>query len=182
MPRLAEEAGRRSAALPDEPDPTTGSTGTRAERQATALAVADGDGRALRLVLRLSALDLRPLPTAVSCARLHARQIVREWGFPAIATDCELIVSELVTNAVTHGARIVTSADLPPVRLRLTGRTRGVCVEVWDSSDDMPRLRTDPLNEEPCGRGLLLVAGIASRWGAYRTAGGGKCVFAVLGS
>jgi anti-sigma regulatory factor (Ser/Thr protein kinase) len=159
----------------------TGRAVTVAEHQATAPAVA-GDGPALHLVLRLSALDLRPLPTAVPCARLQALQVVREWGFPAIATDCELIVSELVTNAVTHGARNVTAADLSPVRLRLTGRARGVCVEVWDSSDDMPRLRSESLSEEPGGRGLLLVAAIASRCGAYRTVGGGKCVFAVLGS
>jgi anti-sigma regulatory factor (Ser/Thr protein kinase) len=134
------------------------------------------------LGLRMSGLDLRPLPAAVPSARLHTRHVVCEWGFPGIAADCELIVSELITNAVTHGSRIVPAADLPPVRLRLTRRTRGVRVEVWDPSDDMPRLRSDSLTEEPGGRGLLLVAGIASSWGAYRTEGGGKCVFAVLAS
>ena len=127
---------------------------------------------ALHPVLRLSALDLRPLPGAVPSARLHARFVLREWGFPAIAPDCELIVSELVTNAVTHGARVVTAADLPPVRLRLTGRARGIQIEVWDASDEMPQMHCDPLSEEPGGRGLVLVAAIASRWGAYRTAGG----------
>jgi anti-sigma regulatory factor (Ser/Thr protein kinase) len=181
MPRLAEEAARRPEDLGDEPSPT-GYAVTAAEHQVAAPAAAGGDGPAFRLVLSLSALDLRPLPTAVPCARLHARQVVLEWGFPAIAADCELIVSELVTNAVTHGTSTVTAADLPPVRLRLTGRARGVCVEVWDPSDDMPVLQPDPLGEEPGGRGLSLVAAIARRWGAYRTAGGGKCVFAVLGS
>jgi anti-sigma regulatory factor (Ser/Thr protein kinase) len=138
-------------------------------------------GPALHIVFRLSALDLRPLPGAVPSAG-HARHVVSEWGFPAIATDCELIVSELVSNAVTHGARAVAAAGLPPVRLRLSGRARGVRIEVWDSGNEMPRLRSDPLGEEPGGRGLLLVAAIASRWGAYRTKGGGKCVFAVLGA
>jgi hypothetical protein len=45
----------------------------------------------------------------------------------------------------------------------------------------MPRLRP-ALNEVPGGRGLVLVAGLASQWGAYRTEGGGKTVFAVIGA
>ena len=139
-------------------------------------------GPADRALLRLSALDLRPLPGAVPSARLHARFLVREWGFGAIAADCELLVAELVTNAVTHGARVLTAADLPPVRLRLTGRARGVQIEVWDASDEMPQMRPDALAEEPGGRGLALVAALSSRWGAYRTRGGGKVVFAVVGT
>lgn len=134
-----------------------------------------------RTLQRLSALDLRPLPGAVPSARLHARLVTCEWGFPAIAADCELIVAELVTNAIRHGASTATAADLP-VRLRLTGRTRGVRIEVWDACDEMPQLRPDPPSEEPGGRGLILVAALASRWGAYRTEGGGKCVWAACGA
>jgi anti-sigma regulatory factor (Ser/Thr protein kinase) len=134
------------------------------------------------LVLRMSALDLRPLPGAVPSARLHTRFVVREWGFPAIAADCELIVAELVTNAVAHGTRVVTAADLPPVRLRLTGRARGVQIEIWDAGEEMPQMRSGPPDEdEPGGRGLVLIAALISRWGAYRTKGGGKVVFAVVG-
>jgi anti-sigma regulatory factor (Ser/Thr protein kinase) len=140
-------------------------------------------GRARDLVLRMSALDLRPLPGAVPSARLHARCVAREWGFAAIAADCELIVAELVTNAITHGTRGPGTADLPPVRLRLTGRARGIRIEVWDAGEEMPQLRSDPPGEdEPGGRGLVLVAALSSRWGAYRTKGGGKCVFAVCGA
>jgi len=149
---------------------------------ANAEPVMRGSGPAAVYVLRLSALDLRPLPTAVPCARLHARQVIREWGFPAIAADCELITAEIVTNAITHGTTPSGSADLPPVRLRLSGRTGGVQIEVWDGSEEMPRLRSDPLGEEPGGRGLVLVAAIATRWGAYRTRGGGKCVWALIGA
>jgi anti-sigma regulatory factor (Ser/Thr protein kinase) len=140
-----------------------------------------GSGPAIDIVLRHSALDLRPLPSAVPSARLHAKFVICEWGFPAIASDCELLVAELVTNAVTHAARVVTAADLPPVRLRLSGRGRGVQIEVWDASSEMPQLHSDPLSEEPGGRGLVLVAGLASRWGAYRTEGGGKCTWAMIG-
>jgi anti-sigma regulatory factor (Ser/Thr protein kinase) len=139
-------------------------------------------GTAPFVLLRVSALDLRPLPGAVPSARLHARFVVCEWGFPALAADCELVVSELVTNAVRHGGGTVTAAGLPPVRLRLTGRAREVVVEVWDAGEEMPRLCCDPVSEEPGGRGLVLVAAVASRWGAYRTEGGGKCVWAACGA
>ncbi len=140
-------------------------------------------GSAAHFVLRLSALDLRPLPGAVPSARLHARFVVREWGIPAIAPDCELIVSELVTNAVTHGTRRPGTGDLPPVRLRLAGRARGIQIEVWDACDEMPQMPADPPGgDEPGGRGLVLVAALSSRWGAYRTRGGGKVVFAVCGA
>ncbi len=46
----------------------------------------------------------------------------------------------------------------------------------------MPQIRPDPLSDEPGGRGLVLVAALSSRWGAYRTRGGGKVVFAVTGA
>ena len=47
-----------------------------------------------------SVLVIVALPTATPCARLHARTIAREWGLGALADTIELIVSELVTNAV----------------------------------------------------------------------------------
>jgi hypothetical protein len=54
--------------------------------------VPDGDaGAALRPVLRLSALDLAPLDTAVPSVRLHARHVVNEWGMTDMASDCELV-------------------------------------------------------------------------------------------
>ena len=46
-----------------------------------------------------SYLELGALPTAVPCARLHARHLLWEWGLNGLAADTELLVSELVTNA-----------------------------------------------------------------------------------
>jgi anti-sigma regulatory factor (Ser/Thr protein kinase) len=132
-----------------------------------------GPGR--RLVLRMSALDLPPLPCAVPAAREHARDVTAGWGFAALARNCELLVAELVTNAVTHGTP-PAAGGVTPVRLRLTALPRGVRIEVRDASDQMPRMRCDPLAEG--GRGLILVAAIAARWGACPAPRGGKCVFA----
>jgi anti-sigma regulatory factor (Ser/Thr protein kinase) len=131
-------------------------------------------------VLRLSALDMAPLDTAVPSARLHARHVVREWGMASLAADCELIVAELVTNAIQAGRRLPGMTVPQPVRLRLTGRPLGVQVEVWDASDAMPEPGRKRPGDEPGGWGLVLVAALAARWGTYRTVGGGKCVWAVL--
>jgi serine/threonine-protein kinase RsbW len=130
--------------------------------------------------LRHAALDLAPLPTAVPCARLHARCVLREWGLPDIAGDAELVISELVTNAIRAAAGITGPAGTPPVRLRLTARPHGVRIEVWDASSDMPQPGPAEPHDGPGGRGLIIVAALAARHGAYATDGGGKCVFAVI--
>lgn len=116
-----------------------------------------------------SYLELGALPTAVPCARLHARHLLREWGLNDLASSGELLVSELVTNAVQVTAGHPTHA---PVRLRLSGDATRVLIEVWDADprppaprdlgeDDLPDL------EEKGGRGLFLVATLSTRWGWY---------------
>ena len=45
-------------------------------------------------------LTLGALPTAAGCARLHARNVISGWGQAALADNVELVVSELVTNAI----------------------------------------------------------------------------------
>src|SRR5580704_9714485 len=53
---------------------------------------------------RRSYLELGALPTAVPCARGHARLVVGEWGLAAMAETIELLVSELVTNGLRASA------------------------------------------------------------------------------
>jgi anti-sigma regulatory factor (Ser/Thr protein kinase) len=129
---------------------------------------------------RHSALDLRPLPSAVPSARLHARHVFREWGHAAIAPDGELIVSEFVTNAIAASLSLPEEAGPPPVRLRLTDRPRGVQIEVWDALSRMPQRGPDPVPAAEGGRGLVLVEALSTRWGAYPAAGGGKVVWATV--
>jgi len=52
-----------------------------------------------------SHLVLGALPSAVPCARLHAKLVLAEWGLKALAETAELLVSELVTNAVRRFTR-----------------------------------------------------------------------------
>ncbi|MER6925487.1 ATP-binding protein, partial [Streptomyces spiralis] len=95
-------------------------------------------------------------PAAVATARsLTARQL-RTWAMDDELFSTELIVSELVTNAIRYAA--------PPVRLRLIC-DRTLSVEVSDSSSAAPYLRHARTTDEG-GRGLLLVSQFAQRWGS----------------
>jgi len=134
-----------------------------------------------------SALVLGALPSAVSCARLHARNVMYEWGLQATAEAVELVVSELMTNAVlaTTGVdgrpRYANDlAGLPEVHVRLFSVRARVIVEVWDASSGAPEPKhAEP--EEPGGRGLMLVETLSERWG-WRVVPGwaGKVVWAEL--
>jgi anti-sigma regulatory factor (Ser/Thr protein kinase) len=127
------------------------------------------------------------LPTAVACARLHARNVMYEWGLATIADSVELVVSELVTNAVcastgsdgrpVYGAK----TGLSSVRLRLFSDRTHVLIEVWDQDPGMPISKAARPDDES-GRGLMLVEGLCDRWGCgASTSGNGKLVWAELG-
>src|ERR1019366_2892611 len=122
-------------------------------------------------------LEFGALPGAVPCARLHARQLIWEWGLTALTDSVEILVSELVTNAV-HAAR---SLELPsPVRLWLLSDKAQVLILVWDASPQSPA-RVDADDEAESGRGLLLVETISDQWGSFPAREtGGKAVWAVL--
>lgn len=142
-------------------------------------------GAAFHMILRLSALDLRPLPTAVPSARLHTRHVLAEWNLGDSAEAAELVVSELVTNAAQAATEAAAGAEPAPVRLRLSARSDGtrlsaVQVEVWDPAPQMPETRHDTPPDEPGGRGLVIVEAVTDRWGIYRARDGGKVVWALI--
>ncbi|MFE6823645.1 SpoIIE family protein phosphatase [Streptomyces sp. NPDC057690] len=101
-------------------------------------------------------------PAAVAGVRARATRQVEAWGLGDLAMTSELIVSELVTNAVCYAT--------PPIRLRLILDARLTC-EVSDASSTAPRLRHARIMDEG-GRGLFLVAQLAHRWGSRYTADG----------
>jgi anti-sigma regulatory factor (Ser/Thr protein kinase) len=110
------------------------------------------------------------LPAAVTspcAARRFVRDRLVDWGVPELTDSVELMVSELVTNAIVHArseARLVARQD---------GRTLRVEVEDW--GDGAPVLR-EPGPECPSGRGLRFVDALADAWGASATTDG-KCVW-----
>jgi anti-sigma regulatory factor (Ser/Thr protein kinase) len=124
-----------------------------------------------------SFLELGALPGAVPCARLHARHVLREWGLSTLSENVELLVSELVTNAVRVSQSMEQSF---PVRLRLLSDRAQVLILVWDASSQPP-IRTDPGEEDESGRGLVLVEAISERWDWGATPEtGGKMVWCLV--
>ncbi|WP_328296932.1 SpoIIE family protein phosphatase [Streptomyces sp. NBC_00435] len=102
-------------------------------------------------------------PTSVGVVRARAVEKLEEWGLSELAFGTELVLSELVTNAIRHGGA--------PVRVRLLNDGRLLTCEVSDSSSTSPHLRYAATTDEG-GRGLFLVAQIGGRWGTRYTPAG----------
>ncbi|MPY57018.1 SpoIIE family protein phosphatase [Streptomyces spongiae] len=111
--------------------------------------------------------DLPSDPAMVATARQHASEQLTLWGLDEAAFVTELVVSELVTNAIRYGGS--------PIQLRLI-RDRSLICEVSDASSTSPHLRRARTYDEG-GRGLLLVAQLTDRWGT-RPSGTGKTIWA----
>ncbi|MEU3111411.1 SpoIIE family protein phosphatase [Streptomyces albidoflavus] len=105
---------------------------------------------------------LDPDPAAPGRARRLARAALARWGLEELTDSVELLVSEVVTNAVRYASR--------PVTLRLL-RTDVLRVEVGDDVPQLPRLRQARATDEG-GRGLYLVNRVARRWDATRLSNG----------
>ncbi|RLL68732.1 ATP-binding SpoIIE family protein phosphatase [Streptomyces sp. Z26] len=98
-------------------------------------------------------------PRSVSRARELARDQLTAWQLGDLADTTELLVSELVTNALRHGEG--------EIRLRLLLDRTLVC-EVWDAGLVQPRRRRARATDEG-GRGLQLVGLLSEAWGSRRT-------------
>ncbi|MEV6678895.1 SpoIIE family protein phosphatase [Streptomyces erythrochromogenes] len=105
---------------------------------------------------------LDPDPAVVADARHLVLAQLTAWDLDELSFSTELIVSELVTNAIRHAGG--------PVRLRLIRADTLTC-EVSDSSNTQPRMRRARSSEEG-GRGLYIVAQLSHRWGSRYTMGG----------
>ncbi|MFF7355957.1 SpoIIE family protein phosphatase [Streptomyces filipinensis] len=116
---------------------------------------------------RVATWDVPPDPAEVAVLRQAAGAQLTAWGLDEAAFVTELVVSELVTNAIRYGE--------PPIQLRLI-RDRALICEVSDASSTSPHLRRAHAYDEG-GRGLLLVAQLTQRWGSRQT-GRGKTIWA----
>ncbi|QHC25626.1 SpoIIE family protein phosphatase [Streptomyces sp. GS7] len=103
--------------------------------------------------------SLAPEARSVARARELARDQLTDWGLQALVDTTELLVSELVTNALRHGHG--------EIRLRLLLDRTLVC-EVWDADLAQPRRRRARDTDEG-GRGLQLVGLLSQGWGSRRT-------------
>ncbi|MFF7768761.1 SpoIIE family protein phosphatase [Streptomyces massasporeus] len=108
---------------------------------------------------RVADWDVPPDPAAVSGMREAVSQRLDAWGLSEFGFAMELILSELITNAIRYGAG--------PIHVRLI-RDRTLICEVADSSSTSPHLRYAATTDEG-GRGLFLVSQMAERWGTRYT-------------
>jgi len=115
-------------------------------------------------------LSLAGETDAVPLARAFIRGRLGSWGLPELVADAELIVSELVTNALLHAG--------PPVGLELSMDSPGLRIAVADTSRIRPLRGLDD-GEGMTGRGLTLVRAIATRFGVDTT-DAGKVVWCLL--
>jgi anti-sigma regulatory factor (Ser/Thr protein kinase) len=101
---------------------------------------------------------------AAAVARVRSESVRRlvSWGLEEVAFVTELVVSELVTNAIRYGG--------PPIQLRLIHDQVLTC-EVSDANSAAPHMRRARVFDEG-GRGLLLVAQLTQRWGTRQTSTG----------
>ncbi|MFI7018364.1 SpoIIE family protein phosphatase [Streptomyces sp. NPDC050164] len=119
---------------------------------------------------RIAGWELPADPALVGEVRASALRRLSDWGLDETAFAAELIISELITNAIRHGTG--------PIRVRLLyGRTL-IC-EVSDASNTAPHLRRAASTDEG-GRGLFLVAQLSQSWGT-RYLPEGKVIWAECG-
>lgn len=104
-----------------------------------------------------ASLTLTPHTDAAGIARRFVRDN-RDHLDADIVANAELLVSEIVTNALRHGAgEIALTVRVDPP---------GIGVAVTDTGEGMPIARAErPADDEGSGRGLLIVDAVASRWG-----------------
>ncbi|HTW21528.1 MAG TPA: ATP-binding protein [Mycobacteriales bacterium] len=114
---------------------------------------------------------LPPHPASVGRARRFVLDELRTMGIADPNAAAELVVSELVTNAVMHAGT--------PITVRVERWGAGARVEVADGSHSMPGLRAVSVASSS-GRGLTLVEHFATAWGADRT-DDGKVVWFLVG-
>jgi anti-sigma regulatory factor (Ser/Thr protein kinase) len=114
---------------------------------------------------------------SVASARRELRGTLVQWGLDELAEAAELVLSELLTNAVRHA----TNPHGRLVETRYERLPQGIRIEVHDADERIPMMRR-PADDDEGGRGLALVDALTGRrWGVSSRQGVGKLVWAHVG-
>ena len=129
----------------------------------------------------ITGCTLSPSPDAVRQARRFTRHTLASWGLGELADDAELVVTELLANAIRHAWP--PAEQTPPaaaaLALWLLGDTDGLMCVVTDPSNAAPVLgQPGPSGED--GRGLQIVHALSDHWGWSALSQQGKAVWTVL--
>lgn len=132
-----------------------------------------------------SSLTLAAVPTAARVARSFVRQHLSQWGLNRLIEDAELVLSELVANAITATGttnpqpRWGDLHNLGLIKVRLVVTVDSLVIEVWDRSPSPPVAKLPEQADEE-GRGLLIVDALCRQWNYFYPASGGKAVWGEL--
>jgi hypothetical protein len=108
-------------------------------------------------------------PAAAAEARAQVRVAIRDWKIPVDPDIAILLASDLVTNAITHGAGETLTLAIRCSR----GHLR---IDVYDQSRSLP-VGLDQPADTAAGRGLVLIAALSTQWGSFRTPAGKAMYF-----
>ena len=156
---------------------TSGTRDTTPVTSAQAPDLTDGRDQ-IRAPLDQNQMLLTADPESVKAAREFTAETLRCWQLDALLDEGVMIASELVTNAVRHGA---CAGDLAPGKVGLSWQRhigRVICV-VTDGSKMPPVLMAADMEAES-GRGLHVVDALAAGWGWTMVGGAEKAVWAIL--
>jgi anti-sigma regulatory factor (Ser/Thr protein kinase) len=131
---------------------------------------------------RQTSLLLGSVKTAPRTARATLKAALATWGLTPLSDTAEAITSEIVTNAIAISTGKAPPGTEPaPVTVWITAQQGELCIRVWDPDPAPPPPGPQlPDDDAEHGRGLLIVAALASRWGWYPGPSGGKYVWAAL--
>ena len=114
-----------------------------------------------------ASIDIPATPHGIAAARHVVSALLPGWELPELSADAEILVSELVTNAYQHAPR----TDSVELELELERRANGVRIALADGTSIRPLIQ-ELSNERQTGRGMEIVAAIATAWGAEDHHGG----------
>jgi PAS domain S-box-containing protein len=120
--------------------------------------------------LSSAAISLPAKPRSVSVGRQFTGKMLAEWGHAEHADTACLLVSEILTNAVSHARA--------PIGLRVHRSATEIVTEISDDSRHLPQRRLADSDDES-GRGLMLVAALATEWGTRPDATGKTVWFTI---
>lgn len=130
---------------------------------------------------RLARCVLRGEPVSSRTAREFTRATLAEWNLAVMYEDTEMVVSELVTNALRHGLQGQRNHSMvaPMLQLVLLRHERRLVAVVTDPGDQAPAL-SERGDFAETGRGLRIVEALSGSWGWAPLVTGGKAVWAAF--
>jgi anti-sigma regulatory factor (Ser/Thr protein kinase) len=127
-----------------------------------------------QIIMCTTELTLASLPSAPSYGRLLVQRFLSSWGIAHMIEEAQLVMSELLTNAVK------ASAGLTTIQIRLVViEGTSLLIEVRDCNPEPPILK-DAAGDNEGGRGLMIVDALCERWGYYHPTHRRKVVWAEL--